>query len=92
MHVLCLIRSKMHCQQTKARHSLTLNVTEMSFFSSTSSSGRKRPHDESCGGLGEASYSTTRKFCPHCDEIVAVKTYKAHKRLYFGEVSLFSSS
>ena len=25
----------------------------------------------------------TQRFCPHCCEILAYKTYRAHKRLYF---------
>lgn len=30
---------------------------------------------------------TKRKHCPHCDEYVALSTFKYHKRLYFDEVT-----
>ena len=46
---------------------------------------RKRPLEdyEAC-----ASYSRkgNRKYCPHCDQSLSVKTFKTHKRLYFDEV------
>lgn len=28
-----------------------------------------------------------RRLCPHCDESVSVKTYKAHRRIYYDPVS-----
>ena len=28
-----------------------------------------------------------RRTCPHCDSLVSLKTYKAHKRRYFDSVS-----
>ena len=31
-------------------------------------------------------YKSSRRFCPHCREHVSVKTYKAHRRLFFNEV------
>ena len=27
-----------------------------------------------------------RKYCPHCDQSLSVKTLKTHKRIYFDEV------
>ena len=28
-----------------------------------------------------------RRLCPHCDESVSVKTYKAHRRMYYDPTS-----
>lgn len=28
-----------------------------------------------------------RKYCPHCEESVSMKTFKYHRRLYFNKVS-----
>ena len=28
-----------------------------------------------------------QRHCPHCDQILAYKTYKAHKRLYYNRAS-----
>ena len=47
---------------------------------------KRRSHISSEGKDELEPYSTKRKFCPHCKEGVAVKTFRAHKRLYFNEV------
>ena len=31
-------------------------------------------------------HRTDHKFCPHCGEVVASKTFKLHKRLYYDQV------
>lgn len=30
---------------------------------------------------------TSRRLCPHCDQCVSFKTYKAHRRLYYDPAS-----
>ena len=30
-----------------------------------------------------------RKFCGHCEELVSLKTYQYHRRLYYDQVSFF---
>lgn len=32
----------------------------------------------------------SRKYCPHCEEVVSVKTYKYHRRLFYNKVSNLS--
>ena len=34
-------------------------------------------------------YRTDRKLCPHCGEVVALKTFKLHKRLYYDQVCIY---
>ena len=36
--------------------------------------------------------SRDRKYCPHCDEQVALSTFKYHKRLYFNKVKCVALS
>ena len=31
-------------------------------------------------------FKTNRRTCPHCSQLVSVKTYKTHKRLFYNEV------
>ena len=33
---------------------------------------------------------SNRRFCPHCSQFVVQKTYRAHKRLYFSGVRIFT--
>ena len=29
---------------------------------------------------------SNRRFCPHCEQYVTLKTFRAHKKLYYSEV------
>ena len=31
-------------------------------------------------------YKSDRRTCPHCKQLVSLKTYKTHKRLFYNEV------
>ena len=31
----------------------------------------------------EHEYLTSRRYCPHCKKSLSIKTYKAHKRLFY---------
>ena len=48
--------------------------------------------DETEDHDGSASTRTytqsNRRYCPHCNQFVVLKTYRSHKRLYFSKVSL----
>ncbi len=35
---------------------------------------------------------TDRRTCPHCNELLSLKTYKTHKRLFYDEVRLYVNS
>ena len=41
---------------------------------------RAKGHDSVKG------YRTNKRFCPHCEENLMLKTYKLHKRLYYNKV------
>ena len=34
-------------------------------------------------------FKAGRRFCSHCHELVSLKTYKAHRRIYYNEVSVY---
>lgn len=33
-------------------------------------------------------FKTDRRTCPHCQQLVSLKTYKTHKRLFYNEVAI----
>lgn len=43
--------------------------------------------NEDTSVISRPKYCTGRKFCPHCGELVSLKTYKYHRLLYFDQVS-----
>ena len=38
------------------------------------------------GTTGRQPYRTNRRTCPHCQELVSMKTFKTHRRLFYDEV------
>lgn len=42
--------------------------------------------DEESGVANLQLFKTNRRTCPHCQQLVSMKTYKTHKRLYYNEV------
>ncbi len=50
------------------------NITASSYKNSTASGKRN---------LDRLVLRVERRFCPHCEQYLSLKTYKAHKRLYY---------
>lgn len=47
--------------------------------------------DESAASLTVSAthHRTSRRFCPHCNEVVSRKTFQFHKRLHYDKVVLY---
>lgn len=54
---------------------------------SSPSSGGDDVEEVSLQGPADGThYKTDRRSCPHCHQLVSLKTFKTHKRLYYNEV------
>lgn len=67
----------------RSRRAITWETNE---YLPTSSEDDFASSDEEGSGAGRQPYKTDRRTCPHCQELVSVKTFKTHRRLFYNEV------
>lgn len=77
---MCIITAHDERYLESRRCSMATRKRRLSSVSSSSD------EEQDCGVDSRAYTQSNRRFCPHCHQYLVLKTYRAHKGLYFSEV------